>query len=445
MTDQTPDSNDRGGARATPPGIVAILVLAVLTEALVALLLASRDRHPPRSTAAPPLARPTTPCHGVQVTPGDDIQSLINANPARTTFCFASGTYQLSGTVWTADRYPILDLRAGAVIDGQDGGFIGINGSDAPVGQSGTTILGGVFEHFGNASAPIWANPLIVRRNMVIEGTEFTENFNSGLAIQGSNARVTDVFTHHNGRYGLVVTPPCVGCPGPVGIVIEESEIAFNNTRQLPTNDDAGGTKFVYSDGMIVRANHVHDNYGSGLWWDAGNRNARVYDNVISNNRNWGILWELSYGGAKFYGNTLTGNGAGAGTPSSFTAVQLLISASDGTIGGIEIYQNTIDGTAYPLVLLNHNSHPTRTRNVYVHDNVMTFRASTTRVGAYAANGLVELFSPEANNRFDHNTYRVPNMSGAYWAWDGKVSLTWIQWRGYGQDGNGSLELVPTV
>ena len=26
--------------------------------------------------------------------------------------------------------------------------------------------------------------------------------------------------------------------------------------------------------------------------------------------------------------------------------------------------------------------------------------------------GLVELFSPDANNRFDHNTYRVPNTSG---------------------------------
>ena len=82
--------------------------------------------------------------------------------------------------------------------------------------------------------------------------------------------------------------------PGTGGVVIEESEIAFNNTRQLPTDDNAGGTKFTYSDGMVVLANYVHDNYGSGLWWDAGNRNARVYDNVISNNRNWGIMWEIS-------------------------------------------------------------------------------------------------------------------------------------------------------
>ncbi len=32
---------------------------------------------------------------------------------------------------------------------------------------------------------------------------------------------------------------------------------------------------------MIVRRNEVHDNYGSGLWWDGFNKNAQVYDNVI--------------------------------------------------------------------------------------------------------------------------------------------------------------------
>ena len=64
---------------------------------------------------------------------------------------------------------------------------------------------------------------------------------------------------------GLVVTPPCVGCPGPAGVVIEDSEIAFNNTRQLSVIDDAGGTKFSgRTRGMIVRHNDVHDNYGAG-------------------------------------------------------------------------------------------------------------------------------------------------------------------------------------
>ena len=119
-----------------------------------------------------------------------------------------------------------------------------------------------------------------------------------------------------------------------MGVIIEDSEIAFNNTRKLPTDGDAGGTKFsAGTDGMIVRGNEVHDNYGAGLWWDGFNTNAQVYDNVIYNNRNWGIFWELSYGGAKIHDNTLTGNGVGDGTANWFNNVQLLVSCSDGSVG----------------------------------------------------------------------------------------------------------------
>jgi hypothetical protein len=336
----------------------------------------------------------------------------------------------------------VLDLRAGAIIDGQNGGFVGINGPDGPADKPGLVILGGVFQHFGNANSPSWTSPIIVRRNSLIRGTQFKENFNAGLEVQGDNAIVSHVATHHNGRYGLVVTGACNGCSGPSGVVIEDSEIAFNNTRMLATSDDAGGTKFSGgTDGMIVRGNEVHDNYGAGLWWDGYNTNTQVYDNVIYDNRNWGIMWELSYGGAKIHHNTLTGNGLGDGTPNWFNGVQLLVSCSDGSVGGIEIYANTIDGAAYPLGLINHSSHPIRTRQVHVHDNIMTLRASTTRVGAAAFNGLTELFGTAADNRFVSNVYRVPDPSGAYWAWNGQT-LTWSQWQALGLDVDGTLDLA---
>jgi hypothetical protein len=87
--------------------------------------------------------------------------------------------------------------------------------------------------------------------------------------------------------------------------------------------------------------------------------------------------------------------------------VQLLVSCSDGSVGRIEIYDNTIDGAAYPLGLINHNHHPLRTTGAYVHHNRMTLRSSGDAVGAVAFDGLTELFSEAANNRFDSNTYRV--------------------------------------
>ena len=400
---------------------------------LIPGLLAARD----------PAEASTSTCRGVQVRPDTDLQARIESEPRGTVFCFARGLYLLSGTISTGRKFPTLDLRAGVVIDGQNGGFVGITGPDAPADKPGTTILGGVFQHFGNEDAPSWVSPLVVRRNGVVKGTEFKENFNAGLAIQGSNARVSHVNTHHNGRYGLVVTAPCDGCPGPVGVIVEDSEIAFNNTRQLSTSDDAGGTKFSGgTDGMIVRGNEVHDNYGSGLWWDGYNRNAQVYGNVIHDNRNWGIFWELSYGGAKIHDNTLTGNGIGDGTGDWYNNVQLLVSCSDGSVGRIEIYDNTIDGNAYPLGLINHNGHPLRTAGAYIHHNRLTLRSSEGEMGAVAFDGLTELFSQEANNSFDSNIYRVPDPRGAYWAWNGQM-LTWRQWQSVGKDANGAVQAIP--
>jgi hypothetical protein len=377
-------------------------------------------------------------CRGVKVVPSDNIQALIERRRRHTTFCFRKGVYELSSTIWTGAKHPTIDLRSGAIINGQGGSFVGIDGDDSLGGERGTIILGGVFQNFGNENAPIWVSPLTVRSNWVVKGTEFRRNFNAGLAVQGDSARVSNVESHHNGRYGIVVTAPCMGCPGPSDVLIEHSEIAHNNTRMLPTNDDAGGTKFSGgTDGMTVRNNVVHDNYGAGLWWDGYHTNAHVYGNLIYANRNWGIMWELSYGGARIHHNTLRDNGIGDGSsPNFFANVQLLISCSDGSRGEIEIYENTIEGAAHPLALINHNVHPTRTRNVYVHDNTFTLRSSASRVGAMAFDGLTELFTASANNRFEDNTYKLHSRRGAYWAWDGQT-LTWRQWRAVGHDEDG--------
>jgi parallel beta-helix repeat protein len=411
-----------------------------LTFALALVLSASSGAA--EATTSPPSSPRGPACHGVRVAPGDDLRRLIDRHHRRSTFCFASGVYQLSRTVWTGTKFPRLDLRAGAVIDGQNGAFVGINGADAPGDQRGTVILGGVFQHFGNAAAPTWVSPVVVGRNWVVVGTEFTENFNAGLAIQGDRARVSRVNTHHNGRYGLVVNGPCGGCPGPAGVIIEDSEIAFNNTRQLSVIGDAGGTKFSGGTrGMIVRHNDVHDNYGSGLWWDTNSRNAKVYRNRISGNRNCGILYETSFGGTKIHHNTLTDNATGASSVDWMLNVQLSIASSDGSRGGrggIEIYANTIGGDAYPLGLVTHAGRPS-TKQVKVHDNMLILRAASSRVGGADASGTGEMFSPSAGNRFRANTYRVLDPQAAYWVWNGET-LTWARWQALGHDSKGAVE-----
>ena len=61
-------------------------------------------------------------------------------------------------------------------------------------------------------------------------------------------------------------------------------------------------------------------------------------------------------------------------------------------------------------------------------------------MGAVAFDGLTELFDAAAGNRFDYNVYRVPDLDGAYWAWNGQM-LTWEQWQALGHDANGTREL----
>jgi len=422
-----------GGIRSTHSVGRIVRLISALALVLFASLGATKATATPQD---PPLG---PGCHGVQVAPGDDLQRLIDRHHRRSTFCFASGVYPLTGTLWTGDKFPILDLRAGAVIDGQDGGFVGINGPDGPADLPGTRILGGVFQHFGNAS-------VVVRRNNVIRGTEFRENFNAGLVILGDDARVSHVNTHHNGQYGLSVTQPCIGCPGPTGVTIEDSEIAFNNTRHLDPGNDAGGAKFsAGTDGMIVRRNEVHDNYGMGLWWDGSSKNARVYGNKIYDNRNAGILYEISFGGTKIHHNKLIDNGMGDGTGTEdwTVDVQLGVASSDGSRGGhggIEIYANTIDGAAYPLGVVSHVGRPT-TKQVHVHDNLLILRAASSRVGGADQTGTGEMFRPSAGNRFRANTYRVLDPKAAYWAWNGET-LRWAQWQAIGHDANGDVERI---
>ena len=66
--------------------------------------------------------------------------------------------------------------------------------------------------------------------------------------------------------------------------MLENSELSYNNTAGYNWGWEAGGTKWTHTDGLIVRNNYVHDNYGNGLWTDGSNINIVYEGNVVEDN-----------------------------------------------------------------------------------------------------------------------------------------------------------------
>jgi hypothetical protein len=120
------------------------------------------------------------------------------------------------------------------------------------------------------------------------------------------------------------------------------------------------------------------------------------------------MLYEISFGGTRIHDDTLRDTVVMTVT-TGFNAVQLLVAGSDGAIGkreGIAIFDNSIHGTAYAVGQIV-NGNRSLTRGIYVHDDSVTLRAAVAGVSGVAFDGLVGLSSPEANNRFEDNSYRV--------------------------------------
>jgi hypothetical protein len=84
----------------------------------------------------------------------------------------------------------------------------------------------------------------VAHRNWVVVGSEFKDNFNSELGIQGDGGRVSRVKHASQGRYGLVVGGRAANAPALQAWSSRMARSPFNNTRQLPSAGDAGGTKF---------------------------------------------------------------------------------------------------------------------------------------------------------------------------------------------------------
>ncbi len=268
------------------------------------------------------------------------------------------------------------------------------------------------------------------RRGANWQIVDMTVQWNRGVGLyMGNRMKVLRGAVIHNGQLGI-------GGKNDFGVV-DGVEIAYNNYAGFSASWEAGGSKFVYTDGLTVRNNCVHDNNGPGLWADIDNINIVYEGNKVFRNANDGIKHEISYKSV-IRNNLVAENGFGHDI--WLWGSQILIQNSS----NVEVYGNTVYvapeyGHGISIVQQDRGTGrygPRVSYNNNVHDNTVVF------IGRKGATGIVtdydtEAFWKESNNIFKANKYFGVAPNRPFFMLDERTRL-WDYVIGHGQEQGGS-------
>jgi Right handed beta helix region len=268
----------------------------------------------------------------------------------------------------------------------------------------------------------------------IAENCDMRLNSGGGIGV-GAGGRVRGCDIHHNGQIGITGAGR--------DILIENNQIWTNNIRGFDTSWEAGGVKLAVSDRVTFRGNHVHGNFGPGLWCDIDCRNVLYENNLVERNHGDGIFHEISFN-AIIRNNVVRHNSIA--NRRWFWGDEILVAASQ----DVEVYGNTLSVSAggCAIMLVDQNRQMKaggkyKTRNNSVRDNEVLFEGAACAGGVSDAEPGDENYTiiTEGNNRFDGNIYRVPRASGpARFVWGHKI-FDWDGLRAKGVEPNGRLVL----
>ena len=407
----------------------------------------------------PPL--PTTPglrlsvgpktdisCNGVSVRPGTNLQSLVNAHPAGTTFCLGTGTY---------NQQSVRPKNGNAFI----GTYNGTNGAVLD-GQSKTTYaFYGTAHHVviknlivKNYTAPtqygmiqVWGPYALIQNNEITGATQ-------GAGVwAGSYALVIANYIHNNAQEGYKVVYDDKASQPAVGTLFDSNEIANNNPTHGYWNDgEQGGGKATNTQHLTFWYNYAHDNSGPSFWTDSNNINTIYWYNKSRNDTN-GIEHEISFN-ASIIGNDLQDMGSQSyqsNCPSFyFSCAGIAIENSGGATGGyagiIEIAYNTIKPGQYGRAIAfreqnrgscgcAYTTDPYWVRNIWVHHNkvdVTNGLKNEPMIGAVGDTGDQQMFYSR-NIKFDYNDYTGFGTTH-FFTWRNWGFYDFATWQGFGQD-----------
>ena len=199
---------------------------------------------------------------------------------------------------------------------------------------------------------------------------------------------------------------------------------------------EAGGTKFVYTTGLVLRGNYVHHNHGPGFGPTGDNIDTLYVNNTVRDNFGPGIFHEIGFD-AVIRNNLVEGNGFGY-TAWLDGAGILLNTSKNVTITGNTVRDNN-DGIG--IVYTDRGTSETygvrEARNILVENNTIVMSSGQTGIVTNLTSN--DVFSTAWQNRFVGNSYVNNTGIATPLAWDGK-SLTWNQWRSAGHDLDGSFK-----
>jgi putative cofactor-binding repeat protein len=256
------------------------------------------------------------------------------------------------------------------------------------------------------------------RSGWTLDQLEARWNHSVGIQV-GPHTIVRDSYVHDNGQEGLAGHGQRT--------LIEHNEITFNNVLGFDPRWEAGGAKFVRTDGLVVRANSIHNNNGPGLWSDGYNRNLLIEQNTITNNEYEGVFHEIGYA-ATIRDNVIEGNGLTH--PSSNYSAGILIAASS----NVTVTGNTIRNNANGVTLVQENRGdgpygPLQLHDNHIYRNTIDMSMGRTGLFQYVNDNSYYL---TRHNTFAENHYQLRNGANHfYWM---NVTVGPTDWTYYGND-----------
>jgi parallel beta-helix repeat protein len=316
------------------------------------------------------------------------------------------------------------------------------------------TQLGGIDPAFGSNASP---NTSI---NWKIQNCYLTLNHGEGIRAAFGEQILNNV-VDTNGQVGLGGGTNSVI---PSRILVQGNTVTNNNYAHVHPGFGAGGIKYGYTTGAVIKNNIVNNNIGHGIHFDVGSANPLIDGNTVTGNSDagtgggsLGIQFEIGLVGAVIRNNIIQNNGLGgagpnynlaAGGDSTGTLMYcnvIEIGASAHQQGAAIIASNRGKNTVQPglgnyLVSINNNFH----HNTQIWDT-----------GAAGTSGYVQSDTVNQPNFFtnnvvpDYNEYHMSDTNLTVLRYDNNNSgrntpKTFAQVQAQGAEAHGSVDTINT-